>query len=390
MKIVKWLHRWLGLFSGIIVFVVSLTGGIWVLREEVAYFTEPFHKLSKTDTVYQYPSALYKAAARYLYDNDSANNYILHSLTYREAGRSSYIDYSDTLSGTYIGYLHLDPHSGQVVHNYVFNESPTHRFFAFIRSGHRFLWLPRQIGSPLVGSGCLVFLIVLITGLLWWYPKKWTGATRSKSFRIMWGAKWKRLNIDLHNVFGFYVFLFAFLLTYTGIYYSFQWYREMHHSLVGESGTPIWNELSLNAQQQNSKVADPVDVLWQNFRKEIPIGKTEINLTFPYDSIHPIQATINPNPGTYYAIYNCYFDPNTLEAIPSTGFSVRNGTLPFEKLTPGQKIIRLNSDLHVGTIGGLSTKIIACITCLVCASLPVTGTVIWYNRGRGSKKRRRR
>ncbi|MBD1427023.1 PepSY domain-containing protein [Sphingobacterium arenae] len=53
-------------------------------------------------------------------------------------------------------------------------------------------------------------------------------------------------------------------------------------------------------------------------------------------------------------------------------------------------MIRLNSDLHVGTIGGLSTKIIASITCLVCASLPVTGTVIWYNRGRGSKKRRRR
>ncbi|MGO3161904.1 PepSY domain-containing protein [Sphingobacterium sp. JB170] len=388
MQIIKWLHLWLGLFSGGIVFIVCLTGGIWVLRDEVAFFTEPFHWLNNTDVSYKNPTTLHESATRYLDSIESPNNYKLHSLTYRETGKSSYIDYSDTLNAIYVGYLHMDPHTGKILYNYVFQESATHRFFEFIRSGHRFLWLPRQIGSPIVGAGCLVFLIVMVTGIFWWYPRKWTKSTRAKSFRIMWSASWKRVNIDLHNVLGFYAFIFAFVLTYTGIYYSFQWYREMHHSFVGESRTPIWNELSVNEfSVAKKRMEPPVDMIWETILNDVQIGKSEITLSFLYDSTTPIQFTINPYPGTYYGIYSRYFDPGTLTELSSKGFSVRNGTLPFEKLTAGQKIIRLNSDLHVGTIGGLSTKIIACITCLICASLPVTGFIIWYNRKWGKKKR---
>ncbi len=52
------------------------------------------------------------------------------------------------------------------------------------------------------------------------------------------------LNIDLHNVLGFYNFLVALLLTYIEIYYSFQCCLEMPDSLLDESGVTIRNELS--------------------------------------------------------------------------------------------------------------------------------------------------
>jgi uncharacterized iron-regulated membrane protein len=44
----------------------------------------------------------------------------------------------------------------------------------------------------------------------------------------------------------------------------------------------------------------------------------------------------------------------------------------------------MNYDLHVGSIGGLTGKIIAFIASLVCASLPVTGFLVWYLKKRRS------
>ncbi|MBS1566334.1 MAG: PepSY domain-containing protein, partial [Bacteroidetes bacterium] len=51
----------------------------------------------------------------------------------------------------------------------------------------------------------------------------------------------------------------------------------------------------------------------------------------------------------------------------------------------GDKIYRMNYDIHVGAIAGLPGKIIAFFVSLVCASLPVTGFIIWW----GKKKRKK-
>jgi uncharacterized iron-regulated membrane protein len=46
----------------------------------------------------------------------------------------------------------------------------------------------------------------------------------------------------------------------------------------------------------------------------------------------------------------------------------------------------MNYDIHVGAIGGLTGKIIAFIASLVCASLPVTGFLIWWGKRRKSPR----
>lgn len=40
-RIVEFLHLWLGLITGIVVFVVCFTAAIWVFRDEISYFTMP-------------------------------------------------------------------------------------------------------------------------------------------------------------------------------------------------------------------------------------------------------------------------------------------------------------------------------------------------------------
>jgi len=44
----------------------------------------------------------------------------------------------------------------------------------------------------------------------------------------------------------------------------------------------------------------------------------------------------------------------------------------------------MNYDIHVGQILGLTGKIVAFLASLICASLPVTGFVVWL----GKKKKK--
>ncbi|MBN3661790.1 MAG: PepSY domain-containing protein, partial [Ornithobacterium rhinotracheale] len=46
--------------------------------------------------------------------------------------------------------------------------------------------------------------------------------------------------------------------------------------------------------------------------------------------------------------------------------------------------VAANYDIHVGAILGIWTKILAFIISLICASLPITGFLVWW--GRKNKK----
>lgn len=59
----------------------------------------------------------------------------------------------------------------------------------------------------------------------------------------------------------------------------------------------------------------------------------------------------------------------------------------YSEANLGQLLRRMNYDIHTGAILGLPGKILAFLASLVCATLPVTGFVIWWGRRKkGNKK----
>ena len=52
----------------------------------------------------------------------------------------------------------------------------------------------------------------------------------------------------------------------------------------------------------------------------------------------------------------------------------------------GGKLSDMNYDLHTGQLLGLGGKIVAFLASLISASLPITGTVLWWGRRQKSKK----
>jgi uncharacterized iron-regulated membrane protein len=69
-----------------------------------------------------------------------------------------------------------------------------------------------SIGKTITGISTLIFLFILITGIILWWPK--TKNILLRQLKIKQSAGWKRFNHDLHIVLGFYsaIFLFIFAL----------------------------------------------------------------------------------------------------------------------------------------------------------------------------------
>src|SRR5690606_27390490 len=63
--------------------------------------------------------------------------------------------------------------------------------------------------------------------------KKMKWKNLKSGFKIKTSANWKRINHDLHNTLGFYACIFLVIMTFTGLFWSFEWYREAGSAVLG-------------------------------------------------------------------------------------------------------------------------------------------------------------
>src|SRR5690606_26914640 len=83
----------------------------------------------------------------------------------------------------------------------------------------------------------LLYIILMISGIILWYPR------RRKHLRqrltVKWGASPKRLNYDLHNVFGFYMSWLAIFIILSGLILSYDWLKTSAYWIATGGETPV-------------------------------------------------------------------------------------------------------------------------------------------------------
>lgn len=371
----KWLHLWLGLISGIIVFIVCVTACIWVFNEEITGLLEPETKVDQQQKPVLMPSQLSAIAHKRFPDKKIAYAQYQQGRTIKlnlkgqkEQGRRG--------GGTT---LNINPYTGEVVSTKVHKKGEVD-FFRFILNGHRFLWLPYQIGRPIVNYGTMVFVVLLITGLIWWYPKKWNKSTRDKSFKIKWNASFKRVNLDLHNVLGFYALIFLLFIALTGMVYGISWYSKGLY-WVTTGGEKLTESKRVESDSlQLGKHFTPeqaMDLAWQQVIARHPESEGfYYNFPDTAKAKSTIDITVYPSKGQFYNFQSYTFDQHTLKEFKGEGLYER----PYEEASVGGKLRRMNYDIHVGSILGFPGKVMAFLAALIGASLPITGFLIWYGR----------
>lgn len=374
-RINKWLHLWLGLISGVIVLIVCVTGCIWVFNDEITGLLEPETKVEYQDKPVLKPSQLIAIAVKLHPDKVAsyANYQQGRAINLNLRGKN---EEGKRGSGTS---LKINPYTGEVISQVVHKKGETD-FFRFILNGHRFLWMPYEIGRPIVNYGTMIFVVLLITGLIWWYPKKWNKSTRDKSFKIKWGASFKRVNLDLHNVLGFYSLLFLLAIALTGMVYGIKWYSEgLYWVTSGGDTLKEFKRLESDSLQAN-KFYTPeraMDIAWNKVISKHPKSQG-FYYNFPDTSKAKLTIGISvyPNTGQFYNSQGYTFDQHTLAELKREDVYATS----YADAGFGGKLRKMNYDIHVGSILGFPGKVLAFLCSLIGASLPITGFLIWYGR----------
>ncbi|RYY52755.1 MAG: PepSY domain-containing protein [Chitinophagaceae bacterium] len=367
-RISAWLHLWLGLASGIVVVIVSLTGAALTFEEELRVLLQPYQKVQDEGRPLLPPSVLADAVKKtYHVPGVSA-------VIYRGRDRSAVIPWYGDQSNYLVNFV--NPYTAEPLHSQPLNSD----FFRIMIEGHYQLWLPRDIGKPIVAYSTLIFVITLITGLVLWWPKKWTTSTRRQSFFVRTKATIKRLNYDLHNVLGFYAISIALVLALTGMVFGMEWFSKTVYWTASGGQEKSFSRVSSDTTLVAIDPAREEDRLFASLnRADTDFGENMITIGYPFGKAGTWSVAVNPDMGKRFREQRSYYEQKSLRLLKKDpAFSEGNG---------GDKLSRLNYDLHVGAIGGITTKIIAFLACIISASLPVTGFVIWFGKKRKQKKK---
>ncbi|WP_026715486.1 PepSY-associated TM helix domain-containing protein [Flavobacterium daejeonense] len=353
------IHLWLGLSSGLVVFIVALTGSILVFEEEINTLIHPeFYKV-KTVEKSRIPIDCAVKTLKKEYATDS----IIRIYTFNDPKRTVLIMGKNTNGN--ILFFAINPYTGKIISSI---EQKKH-FFSITNKLHRSLLLGKT-GKLITGCSCLIFIIILLSGLFLWWPKKLKNL--KQRLTIKWDASFKRVNWDIHSVLGFYSFLFLLIIALTGLTWSFKWFENSLYYLTDGI-----------AKKPSIKVANPpkTELLSQKtFFYQSIMDQTNkiysyqgnVQIRMPNETVNSILVTkeniekVIPNQSGI-----AYFDRYTAKIIQ---------TKPYESFTKGDKLRRIIYPIHTGSIYGLPTKIIAFLVCLFAASAPITGFLIWWRR----------
>lgn len=369
-KIIGKLHLWLGFGSGLLVFIIAITGCIYAFQKEIQDLTQPFRFVEVRAEQPLPPSVLKAAADKVLPEKH------LHGIQYYGADRAVQVIYYN-VDPEYYYLVYVNPYTAEVIKV----KDMSTDFFAIVLDGHFYLWLPHAIGKPVVATATLVFIVMLVSGIVLWWPRK--KKDTKQRFKIKWTARWRRVNYDLHNVLGFYSWIVAMVFALTGLVWGFEWFASGWYSAAGGEKSLVFAEPLSDTTQVYTGEIPAIDKVFAQMRKEYPDAKA-IEVHVPEGSAGTISANANPDDGTYWKLDYRYYDQYSLKEI-----SVDHIYGRFPEAKAADKLMRLNYDIHTGAIFGLPGKILAFFISLIIASLPVTGTYIWWGRRNKAKKEKK-
>ncbi|MCU0325524.1 MAG: PepSY domain-containing protein [Spirosomaceae bacterium] len=366
-KIIGQLHLWLGLASGLVVFVVAITGAIWAFESEISDIIHDYRTVKVENKSPLPPTKLKQSASKYFAGKP------IQSIDYQGNNRSVMLRHWSESNGKEERIIaYLNPYSGEVLH-----VQTNHDFFDVIIELHVNLMMG-DIGRYIVDFATLFFLILLISGIVLWWPKNKAAVKQRYKFDWKINTKWKRKNYDLHNILGFYASWVAIFISITGLAWGFEW--------VNKS---IYFTATLGAEYKEylepKSLSNPNQVIANDLEDRIYHQSIE-RYGKPFETLSMYQADkpngayavyINDSRKTYYDADSYFFDKRTGQFIAEE---------LFEKMNNGQKARSMYYDIHIGKIWGLPGQFLVFFASLIVASLPITGFYIWWGRRSKEKK----
>jgi uncharacterized iron-regulated membrane protein len=252
-------------------------------------------------------------------------------------------------------------------------------FFRQVSDWHRWLGAQgdgRTVTRSITGICNTAFLVLAVSGIFLWWPKKWTRSNLRAVMMFKPGLRGRARDFNWHNATGFLCAWVLVFLTGTGMVMSYQWANTLLYTLTGSELPPPARAPAERASQATSglKEVDGVDRLWSRVEERLP-GWQTINMRFPQRTGEPVVFSIRDG-ATWNPIATSQLTLN-----PETGEVVKSE--PYEGLSLGRRLRSWTRTIHTGEAGGLPGQFIAFFASIGGGLLVCTGLSLALRHVRG-------
>ena len=341
------LHLWLSVPFGLILVLICLSGAILLFERDFGHIGQA-EVVTNGNKPLPLDSILY-ATENYL----SGNNSIVGVTTYPDSEQA----YKVMLAKPAMAALWVDQYTGEVLGQY--NRA---KIFKIASSAHRRLFgkskaegaFGAKSGKLIIGISTISLLLIIISGLVIWWPKK---GNLKDALKITTNKGAYRFWFDFHCVGGVVSSFVLIVCIITGLNWSFKWYRDGFYTVLGSNV----------AKSASHKTPAENFIAWERAYKEIK----SLN---PYAEIRMYQGDADVVEGGF----------GNQQAYKTYSFDSNDGkitsVLPYSEKERSNHIKGWIYTLHVGSWAGWITKIFYLLSVIIGAILPITGYYLWIKR----------
>ncbi|AKT42949.1 PepSY-associated TM helix domain-containing protein [Chondromyces crocatus] len=265
-------------------------------------------------------------------------------------------------------------------------------FFQVMEEWHRWLGRTgdqRDAGRAITGVSNAAFLVLAVTGLYLWWPRKWTWRSVRQSVWFQRRLVGKARDWNWHNTIGLWTAPVLVVLTATGMVISYKWASNLVYTLTGSEPpqqapltiappSPAAKPLAMDALLDAAK---PLAPPWERLTLRLPEPPKSKGGTPPAEATpEPVRITVRePDP------WPRFFSPQ-LTLDPYTGALLAREE--FADYSVGHQVRRWMRFLHTGEALGVGGQLVAALASLGALFLVWTGLALALRRFARWRKRR--
>lgn len=350
-NILRPVHLFLGLLSGVVVFIISITGAIYCFEKPIRNFL--YSDILKVNNQQLATRTLNEQLQAVVKKYPQKTVKIL--VTKKDKNWNTEVHFYQG------GLAYVNPCTLEVMEaSHIKND-----FLSVALKMHKSLYLGK-FGKLLISVSTLIFFFMLISGLILWWPV--TKKLFFSKIKIFKSTNYFKRVYDLHNVLGFYAFWILIWIAFTGVNWSFGVVNRAMRSIINPQVENTAGQITFSYFDTTST---PLNNTGNFVQKRYPESNEQFIFLSKENSL-PQRVFINyKGSGFFNKQDKLFFDTQTGETVKETKYSNSN---------TGYKYLASQKQIHTGEILGLFGQCLAFLGSLIGASLPITGFLMWYEK----------
>jgi sulfite reductase (NADPH) flavoprotein alpha-component len=377
-KLLKQSHKILGLLFCIPIVIIGVTGAILVYENELSRLEMSFLERDKQGDVLSVEETL----NRFIEQKPKAKLYdLIYTGEDKPLGVRTRFDKADVdpndefifVAGDGIGQLgfySISRYDGEILSVW---SDKVFRAITFLHIALNYKEA-NETGHHIVAISTIVIMIISIIGLYLYFPM--LKRNFSKSMKVDLKVKGYGFWYKLHSVTGVYTFIFVFIMCFSGLTFSYEWFRTLFRKAIGVEY--LYQEKPEEIKPKEPKAIDIQEIVLVLETAKTQMKKNDsISISIPNMTNEPYTASYKNKD------YWSYCGGHSLSIYMQTNKTIHKDS----KDKPLNEQLACMGAFHSGQYFGETGKAIWCISSLSMALFGISGIVMFWRRRKKKTKK---